>query len=49
VGRAWIEVHAARNPDAVLRAIKGGDFQMGFAPDAPEPEGRGFNFLGFAG
>jgi PHP domain len=49
VGRAWIEVHAARNPDAVLRAIKGGDFQMGFAPDAPEPEGRGFNFLGLAG
>jgi len=30
VGRAWIEVNAARNPDAILRAIKAGDFVVGF-------------------
>jgi len=30
VGRAWIEVNAARNPDAILRAIKAGDFAVGF-------------------
>ena len=30
VGRAWIEVTAARNPDAILRAIKAGDFVVGF-------------------
>jgi hypothetical protein len=29
VGRAWIEVNAARNPDAILRAIKAGDFTVG--------------------
>lgn len=32
IGRAWIEVSAARNPDAILRAIKAGDFLAGFAP-----------------
>lgn len=30
-GRAWIEVDAARSPDAILRAIKAGQFRMGFA------------------
>jgi len=30
IGRAWIEVDAARNPDAILRAIKAGDFTTGF-------------------
>lgn len=30
IGRAWIEVNAARNPDAILRAIKAGDFAVGF-------------------
>jgi len=30
IGQAWIEVHAARNPDAILRAIKAGDFVVGF-------------------
>ena len=30
IGRAWIEVDAARNPDAILRAIKAGDFRTGF-------------------
>jgi predicted metal-dependent phosphoesterase TrpH len=32
-GRAWIEVDAARTPDAILRAVKAGDFQLGFAQD----------------
>ncbi len=31
VGRAWVEVDAARNRDAILRAIKAGDFKLGFA------------------
>lgn len=30
IGRAWIEVSAARNPDAILRAVKAGDFVAGF-------------------
>jgi hypothetical protein len=30
-GRAWIEVDAARNPDAILRAIKAGEFSVRFA------------------
>jgi hypothetical protein len=34
-GRAWVEVEAARSADAILRAIKAGDFQLGFAPDDP--------------
>jgi|SRR6266850_5229461 len=29
-GRAWIEVDAARNADAIIRAIKAGDFQVRF-------------------
>jgi hypothetical protein len=33
-GRAWVEVEAARDPDAILRAVKAGDFQLGFAPEA---------------
>jgi hypothetical protein len=36
VGRAWIEVDAARNPDAIIRAIKAGQFRLGFAA-APDP------------
>lgn len=31
IGRAWVEVDAARNRDAILRAIKAGDFRLGFA------------------
>ncbi len=31
IGRAWIEVNAARSADAILRAIKAGDFTLGFA------------------
>jgi hypothetical protein len=30
IGRAWIEVTAARNADAILRAVKAGDFVVGF-------------------
>jgi hypothetical protein len=32
VGRAWIEVEAARNPDAILRAIRAGAVRLGFEP-----------------
>jgi hypothetical protein len=30
-GRAWIEVEAPRDRDAIIRAIRGGNFQVGFA------------------
>jgi predicted metal-dependent phosphoesterase TrpH len=30
-GRAWIEVEARRDRDAIIRAIRGGDFVLGFA------------------
>jgi predicted metal-dependent phosphoesterase TrpH len=29
-GRAWIEVEAPRNRDAIIHAIRAGDFRMGF-------------------
>lgn len=45
-GRAWIEVSAARDPDSILRAIKAGDFRLGFAPSPPPAAGRGFDLLG---
>ena len=32
VGRAWIEVDASRSRDAIIRAIRAGDFRLGFAP-----------------
>ncbi len=32
-GRAWIEVDAPRERDAIIRAIRAGDFRLGFAPD----------------
>ncbi len=32
VGRAWIEVDAPRARDAIIRAIRAGDFRLGFAP-----------------
>ena len=35
-GRAWIEVEAPRDRDAIIRAIRGGDFGVGFA----DPDGR---------
>jgi hypothetical protein len=31
-GRAWIEVEAPRARDAIIRAIRAGDFQIAFAP-----------------
>ncbi|HXU89312.1 MAG TPA: PHP-associated domain-containing protein [Methylomirabilota bacterium] len=31
-GRAWIEVEAARDRDAIIRAIRAGDFRTAFAP-----------------
>ncbi len=31
VGRAWIEVDAPRDRDAIIRAIRAGDFRLGFA------------------
>ena len=37
-GRAWVEVDAARSADAILRAIKAGDFRVGFAA-ADRPPG----------
>lgn len=30
-GRAWVEVHAPRDRDAIIRAIRAGDFRVGFA------------------
>ena len=34
LGRAWIEVDAARSRDAIIRAIRAGDFRRGFAPES---------------
>ena len=31
-GRAWIEVEAPRDRDAIIRAIRAGDFRTVFAP-----------------
>lgn len=31
IGRAWVEVNAARDRDAILRAIRAGDFRLGFS------------------
>jgi predicted metal-dependent phosphoesterase TrpH len=47
-GRAWVEVDAARSPDAIIRAIKAGDFLLGFASTPGTPEGHGFDLLGLA-
>ena len=30
-GRAWVEVEASRDRDAIIRAIKAGNFRLGFA------------------
>lgn len=46
VGRGWIEVDAARNRDAILRAIKAGDFTARFSPDRRPRIGRGWDLLG---
>jgi predicted metal-dependent phosphoesterase TrpH len=34
-GRGWIEVDAARDRDAIIRAIRAGDFRIGLARSAP--------------
>ena len=47
-GRAWIEVDAARSPDAILRAVKAGDFRARFAPSPAAAVGRGFDLLGLS-
>jgi len=44
-GRAWVEVDAARSPDAIIRAIKAGDFRVGFSSAPPTVAGRGFDLL----
>ncbi len=38
LGRAWIEVDAARTPDGILRAVKAGDFRLGFADPGERDE-----------
>ena len=44
-GRAWVEVEASRSPDAIIRAIKAGDFRVGFSSAPPSVAGRGFDLL----
>jgi hypothetical protein len=39
IGRAWIEVDAPRTPGGLVRAIKAGDFRMGFRPAPPAVRG----------
>jgi hypothetical protein len=46
-GRAWVEVDAPRNLDAILKAIKAGDFRVGFAAGAREAEGPGFDLFDY--
>lgn len=48
IGRAWVEVDAARSPDAIIRAIKAGHFRLGFAAAPAAREGRGFDLLGLS-
>jgi predicted metal-dependent phosphoesterase TrpH len=33
-GRAWIEVEAPRDRDAIIRAVRAGNFEVGFADDS---------------
>ena len=35
-GRAWIEVEAPRDRDAIIRAIRAGDFVLGFTADGTD-------------
>jgi hypothetical protein len=35
-GRAWIEVEAPRDRDAIIRAIRAGDFTLGFTSDGAD-------------
>ena len=43
-GRAWIEVDAARDPDAIVRAVKAGDFRTVYGAAVARPA-RGFDLL----
>jgi len=45
MGRGWIEVNASRDRDAILRAIKGGDFRAGFARSRAARPARGYDLL----
>ncbi len=36
-GRAWIEVNAPRDRDAIIRAVRAGDFRIGFGSDRLRP------------
>jgi hypothetical protein len=38
LARAWIEVEARRDRDAIIRAVRAGDFRLGFRPGAPGDE-----------
>ena len=47
-GRAWIEVEAAtKTADAILRAVKAGDFRVGFATTKRPRDDRSFLGYGF--
>ena len=47
-GRAWIEVEAAtKTADAILRAVKAGDFRLGFATAKRPRDDRRFLWYGF--
>ncbi len=46
-GRAWVEVDAPRNLDGIIKAIKAGDFHVGFATGAREPKEYGFDLLDY--
>jgi PHP domain len=43
-GRAWIEVEATRSGDAILRAVKAGEFSVKFAGGRPGLLGRAWPF-----
>lgn len=40
IGRAWIELPETRDPDQVIRAVKAGDFQVGFFRNYQYSAGR---------
>jgi hypothetical protein len=46
-GRAWVEVDAPRNLDGIIKAIKAGDFRVGFGAGAREPREYGFDLLDY--
>src|SRR5262249_15821101 len=46
-GRAWVEVDAPRTLDGIIKAIKAGNFRVGFAEGARDAEGSGFDLFGY--